>query len=45
MMSRPGRSKRFHPHSVAEKIVPLLLVILLLILLAVIVIVAWSLVH
>jgi hypothetical protein len=42
-MPAPRRSKRFHPNTVTEKLVPLLLVILVLTLLAVVVIVALSL--
>lgn len=42
-MSESRRSKRFHPSSVTEKLVPILLTVLLLALLAVLVIVALAL--
>jgi hypothetical protein len=43
VMPEPRRSKRFHPNTITEIIVPVILVFLLLILLAVLVIVGSSL--
>jgi hypothetical protein len=44
-MPESRRSKRFHPNTITEKIVPVLLVILLLVLLAVLIITGLSLVR
>ena len=42
-MPEPRRSRRFHPNTLTEKIVPVVLIVLLLILTAVLVIIVLSL--
>jgi len=44
-MPEPRRSKRFHPDTITEKIVPVILLILVLILLAVLIIVGLSVIR